>query len=250
MNKKEAHNFEEATVSATTRKVVSIVCIIIFITVMLLIGIFIGIPLFEHFGDREGFREWIGGYGAYGPVVCVGLMVLQIVVAIIPGGAFEVGAGYAFGTVPATIYCMLGSVIGSIIVFGFVKLIGVKLVEALFPLEKLRSLTFLHEKDKRNIITFIVFAIPGTPKDMLSYFMGLTEMDIISWVLISNIARFPAVLISTMSGDAVGKGNYGAAVAIAVVMVVGAVIGSICYERLSKRKNKNENKKTQSENNK
>ena len=210
----------------------------LFFAVMFLVGYVIGVPIVEHIREPEKFREWVDRYGSFGWLVCAGLVALQIIVAIIPGGAVEIGAGYAFGAIKGTVICMIGSLIGSIIVFMFARVWGVKIVEAIFPLEKIRNLRFMHDTKKRNIITFIVFMIPGTPKDLLSYFMGLTEMELSTWILISTIARTPAIVASTVSGDAVGDKNYTIAIIIMVILVVGAGVGAYIYKRICSHGNK------------
>ena len=60
----------------------------------------------------------------------------------------------------------------------------------------------------------MLFLIPGTPKDFLTYFVGLTDMPVILWFLITFIGRFPSILLSSMSGGALESRNYAAAVKI------------------------------------
>ena len=143
-------------------------------------------------------------------------MALQIIVAIIPGGAMEIGAGYAFGVVAATILCTIGSIIGCAIVFWLARKFGVKFVEAFFPIEKIQNLKFLHDERKRDILSFIIFLIPGMPKDLVSYFMGLTDIKLSRWLVIST--GTPAIIVSAMGGQALGKGQY--IVAIIVLLVI------------------------------
>lgn len=230
--------YEKATISQKNKKIISIVYLLIFIFIMCIVGYFVGIPIAEHIKNPEKFREWVQQFGPYGWVACVGLMVLQIIIAIIPGGAVEMGAGYAFGAIKGTIICTIGSVIGSVIVFMFTRIWGVKVVEAIFPLEKIRNLRFMHDAKRRNILSFIVFMIPGTPKDLLSYFMGLTEMELTTWILISTIARTPAIVVSTVGGDAVGDKNYLSAVLIIATLFIMGIIGAFIYKRICAESNK------------
>lgn len=104
------------------------------------------------------------------------------------------GAGYAFGVVEATILCTIGSIIGCAIVFWLARKFGVKFVEAFFSIEKIQNLKFLHDERKRDILSFIIFLIPGMPKDLISYFMGLTDIKLSRWLVISTIARIPAII--------------------------------------------------------
>lgn len=221
------------------KKIVSLAGLIIFLLFSALVAYFIGKPMVQTVSEPDKFREWVRGYGVFGWLICIGMMALQIIVAIIPGGALEIGAGYAFGAVLGGILCIIGSIVGSTLVFQFVRVFGVKLVEAFFSIDKIRSLKFLHDEKKRNILAFIIFLVPGTPKDLLSYFMGLTEMDLKTWLVISTVARTPAIFVSTMSGNALGKQQYHIAIIVMVVLFAVSIIGAIYYKRLCKKKKDN-----------
>lgn len=226
------------------RKIVSIIGIIIFVLFMLAVTWFIGMPLIENIGEPEKFKEWVDGYGIWGWVICIGIMILQIVVAIIPGGFVELGAGYAFGTIEGSILCLIGSLIGCVIVFQFVRIFGIKMIEAFFSLDKIRSLKFLHDEKKRNTLSFIIFLIPGMPKDLISYFMGLTEIKLSTWVVISTVARAPAIIVSCMSGAALGEKNYLQAAIVFAVIIVITIIGSIGYKKICDKHAERKNRKT------
>lgn len=239
--KQEAFRERENRMTDTQKKIVSIIGFAIFLIFSALVAWFIGKPLFRYVDEPEQFKNWVSGYGMWGWLVCIGMMVLQIVIAIIPGGALEIGAGYAFGIVPGSIICIIGSIIGCTLVFQFVRVFGVKLVEAFFSLDKIRSLKFLHDEKKRDVLAFIIFLIPGTPKDLLSYFMGLTDMSLSRWLLISTIARTPAIVVSVMGGDALGSRKYVMAIVVFVITVVISIAGMIFYKKLCRH---HENKKT------
>ncbi|MFQ9516470.1 MAG: TVP38/TMEM64 family protein [Eubacterium sp.] len=236
-NVKEQNNIEktERGMNDRHKKIVSIIGFIIFLLFSALVGWFIGKPLFQYVDEPEQFKTWVSGYGMWGWLICIGMMVLQIVIAIIPGGALEIGAGYAFGTIEGSIICIIGSIIGCAIVFQFVRVFGVKLVEAFFSINKIRSLKFLHDEKKRDMLAFIIFLLPGTPKDLLSYFMGLTDMKLSRWLLISTVARTPAIVISAMGGDALGSKKYVMAIVVFVVTVIISIVGMIFYKKLCKR---------------
>ena len=92
-----------------------------------------GRPLLAYLREPEKFRDWVDGAGPMGRIYFLGIQVLQVVVAIIPGEPVEIGAGYAFGAVEGTGLCILGTVIGSMAVYFFVRRFGIKAVEIFFP---------------------------------------------------------------------------------------------------------------------
>lgn len=220
------------------RRIVSIAGLLVF----LLLSAAIAFPFIKFFEEPEMFQNWVAGFGMWGWLVCIGAMILQIIVAIIPGGALEIGAGYAFGVVEATILCTIGSIIGCAIVFWLVKAFGIKFVEAFFPIEKIQNLKFLQNEKKRDILAFIIFLIPGMPKDLISYFMGFTNIKLSRWLVISTIARIPAIVVSTKGGQALGKGQYIVALIVLAVIIGISIIGTIGYRILCNHHNKKEQK--------
>ena len=126
---------------------------------------------------------------------------MQVIVAIIPGEPFEIAAGYAFGAVEGTVLCLIAATIGSIVVFMLVRLFGEKLVEVFFPQKKLSTLRFLKSSPRRDFLFLVVFTVPGTPKDLLCYFAGLTDIRFPVWLLICSFGRIPSIITSTIGGE-------------------------------------------------
>lgn len=159
----------------------------------------------------------------------MGMLILQIVVAVIPGEPLEIAAGYAFGAVEGTLLCMLGAFIGRVAVFLLVRRFGTRAVEVFFPLEKLNELKFLQNKRRMTLWVFFLFFLPGTPKDVLCYIVGLTDLPLRSWLIISAIAPFPSIVTSTIGGDALGMGNYTFAIIVFAVTLIISGLGLLAY---------------------
>lgn len=220
------------------KKTLTIAGFIIFLAVMGLVTWFVGRPLISFAKEPEKFREWVNGFGVWGKLIFVGLIVLQIIVAFIPGEPFEIVAGYAFGTFWGTLLCVVGEVIGSVLVFLFVRKCGVRAIEVFFPREKIDSLRFMRDEKKVETFAFIAFLIPGTPKDILSYCAGITHMKLSTWVFISTVARFPSVVTSTVGGDALGTSNYWFAAAVFAITLVISLVGLLFYKKICNRHEK------------
>lgn len=112
---------------------------------------FVGRPLLQFVSEPERFRKWVDEKGVLGRLAFVGMMVLQIFIAVIPGEPLEIGAGYAFGTLEGMLLCLLGAVIGSALVFGFVRRFGLRAVELFFPRKKIFSLSCLKDQERLNL---------------------------------------------------------------------------------------------------
>lgn len=226
------------------KKIITIICGVVFILFSAAVFWFAGRPMIKFVSEPEKFRAWIDGHGICGRLAFIGMMTLQVVVAIIPGEPLEIGAGYAFGMWEGTLLCLIGAVIGSAIVFLFVRRLGMKLVEVFFPAEKIRSLRILQDKKRLNMWVFIIFAIPGTPKDLLSYFIGLTEMRLSVWLLITFFARIPSVITSTIGGNALSMKNYQFAIIVFAVTFVLSAAGILIYRKICKIQEKNKSECT------
>ena len=74
--------------------------------------------------------------------------------------------------------------------------------------------------------------IPGTPKDLLCYFAGLTDLKLSVFLLMASLGRLPSVVTSTVGGDALGSQNYVFAAVVFVVTFLISVGGLVCYQRI------------------
>lgn len=230
---------ERTQLTEAHKKKIYLFAIIVALIFIAAVGYLVGKPMVEFVREPERFRAWVDSSGFASRVIFVGMVVFQLIIALIPGEPLEMGAGYAFGAVEGTILCIIGCVIGSALVFLFVRRFGVKLVEVFFPREKIRSLRFLQDSRRLNLLTFIVFFIPGTPKDLLSYFIGLTDMKLGTWLLITAVARIPSIVTSTVTGDALGLKDYQFALIAFGVTLALSLAGILVYRRLSARRHPN-----------
>lgn len=214
------------------QKRVGIAAIIIAAIATALIIWLAGVPLVRFASEPERFRQWVNDNGVWSRFAYIGMMLLQIVIAVLPGEPFEIAAGYAFGAVEGTLLCVAASTLGSLTVFLLVRRFGVPLVEIFFPEDKLRSIRFLKTTPKRDFIFFIIFMIPGTPKDLLCYFAGLTDIKFTAWLLICSLGRLPAIVTSTVGGDALGTSNYWFAAIVFAVTLAISIVGLLVYKHI------------------
>ena len=210
---------------------------VVFVVFCVLTGWLVGVPLVEFANDPERFRAWVDASGIWGRVLFVGMVVLQVVVAFIPGEPVELAAGYAFGFWEGSALTMAGFLLGSWLVFALVRKFGVKLVEVFFHKNKIAELRFLQNPRKAKIIAFLLMLIPGTPKDFLSYFAGLTPLTLSQWLRIVALARIPSLVTSSLTGAAAGKENYILSGVMLAVTLIISIAGILYYRHICKQEN-------------
>ena len=191
--------------------------------------------------SQESLRDYIQSFGAAGWLVFLVLQILQVFIALVPGELLESVAGFAFGPILGTVLCYAGIAIASVLVFLLTRRFGVKLVEVFVSREKINQLRFLNTEKKRDFLIFLAFFIPGTPKDLLTYFAGLTEIRLGIFLAISLVARIPSVVSSTFGGHLIGEGEYVWALVAYAVSGAVSLLGMWLYHRwMVKRQGKTE----------
>lgn len=220
------------------KKIIAGILMTVAVIIIVLVCIFIGIPLIKLAGKPQEFRDWVDSKGIWGPVLYVALVIFQILIAFIPGEPLEIVAGYVFGTFKGTVLCIAAASLGSIIVLFLVRKFGKALLEIYFDKDKIENLKFLQSSQKKIVVFMILFIVPGTPKDLLCYYGGLTDIPMPLLIFICTVCRFPSIITSTIGGNALGTGEYGFAIIVFAVTAVISAIGIYIYNRLSKKEEK------------
>ncbi len=189
----------------------------------------------------ENLEALVEGLGPLGVVVMLLLQILQVIVAVIPGEPFELLMGLMYGTLPGLILSLTGTAIGTALVFMAVKKWGIGFARKFVSVDKFAELGFLKSPAKRDSLIFVLFLIPGTPKDVLTYFAPFTGIPLAKFLPLTIIARIPSIVTSTLVGAGVGEGEFlRSAIIFAATAVIGAV-GIFVNSKLQNKLNENNN---------
>lgn len=218
------------------RRIIAIGTLLGFIGLLVLIVWLIGAPMVDLASDPSSFRDYIEGFGPAGVLVFIGMTALQVIAAVIPGGIFELAAGYSFGIFRGAIYCDLGMALGSTCVFLLVRRFGPGFVELFFAPEKIAEFNKRRNGERDTIFFFLLFLIPGMPKDILSYVAGLTKISLPMWLFICLGGRFPSILLTAMSGSALQEQRYVFFIVTMSIILAVSLAGYLIYrKRMVKR---------------
>ena len=181
--------------------------------------------------DRAQLKAAIRSYGAYSPLAYVFAQIMQVVVAPIPGGAVEFLGGYLFGVKVGFLYSMIGLLVGSWIAFSLAKIFQKLAVEKFVSLETRKKFDYLigHEG---VIVSFLLFLIPGFPKDALCYILGLTPMHIGIFLFISTVGRIPGTLMACLQGGKAFDSQYKTLLILSGVSVLVILMFYIYHDEI------------------
>ena len=185
--------------------------------------------------DPAAVRAFVADHVLLSRLAVGGVNALQIALAFLPGEPVELAAGYAFGFVEGTLVCMAASAVASSAIYWAVRRWGWSLVGLFFDRSHLDRFSWLHNTRRLELVMLVVFLIPGTPKDFLTYFAGLTSMRFSAVLAITTLGRIPSIVTSTVAASAFGSGDYGVAVASVVVTVALAAAGGAIYKRFEEQ---------------
>jgi len=175
--------------------------------------------------DRDRVRNFIASFGWGAPLVFMGLQILQVIFAPVPGEATGFIGGYLFGVLKGFLYSSLALGIGSWINFSIGRFLGVRFVRKMIPVEKFERFDALLKR-QGIIVLFLLFIFPGFPKDSLSYLLGLSTMPFKVFIFIASIARMPGTLILSFEGAQVYERNY---FELLILLVFSAMVALPCY---------------------
>ena len=208
----------------------------------LLLLIIIGLPLYIYFfepqlidsmSSMENVNALFEHYHAESILVYIGAQILQIIICVIPGQWLQFAAGYMYGFWLGFLYSIIGAAIGSVVTYYLAKLLGRDAMHLIFGEARINE--FIHKLNSKKaiVIVFLIFLIPGVPKDLCNYAAGISEMKLKPFLIVSLVGRSPGMMGSLLIGRQIDAGNYtGAIVVAAVAAIVAGVTDSTKEEEV------------------
>lgn len=229
------------------------ILMILFIAIVLAVIIFGCIKLLpfvfslQDESNRIAFENYINNLGFWGILLVLTIQILQVFIAFIPGEIIELLAGLLYGTWGGLFICLVGNFIGSLLIYLIVKTFASKYMIKLK--EKLSTYSFLNNKKKVALYLFIIYLIPGIPKDIITYLVPFLPINFYIFILVTSIARIPSIISSTYSSNSFLNNNYTMAIIIVIIFAILAIVGFIFKDKILAMLKKNDEKEKQEENN-
>ncbi len=216
--------------NAKIRKIVQIVSITAAIVVTVLLCLYI-VRLYDK-ENMQSFEDLVQSLGVWGVIFMFLLQVVQVVLAVIPGEPIELIFGALYGTLWGTILCIAGIVCGTALIYIMVQKLGKSFVEKIIDSRQFQKLKFLKNPVKRDTFMFFLMFIPGTPKDLLTYFAPFTGISLLRILTIAAVARIPSIITSTYVGSSFVQGNHIKSIIIYAVVGVISLVGILVYNKI------------------
>lgn len=221
-----------------TRKIIRLilksVALLLVICTLVYIAHKYGVAITRLAKNPAQLKELLSLYGKISIAVFIGLQVLQVVVATIPGELVQIAGGYIYGAILGTLYSIVGISLGSIVAFLLARVFGFALLSEFIPKKSIEKYRFLMNSPKSVKIILLLFLIPGLPKDIFNYIAGLTPVNSLLFFILSSTARIPALFVSCYIGANLRKGNYLLAAILSVLACLFLVISMLRKDRIVK----------------
>lgn len=201
--------------------------------ICILLIILIGIPLYIWFFQRdilvhlksfEDVKNLLIKYKSESVLIYIGLQIIQIVICFIPGQAFQFVAGYLYGFPLGLLFSVIGAVLGTIISFYIARLLGKDFIHLIFNEKQITEYVIKLNSKKAYTLVFLIYLIPGLPKDLTSYAAGVSEIGMKQFLILSLIGRTPGMVGSLLIGYFYSKKLFAGAIAVGILAIISFII--------------------------
>ena len=190
------------------------------------------VELFGLFRSAESTRAWIDARGSWAPLAFIGLQIMQVIIFVIPGEAVQVAGGFAFGLWLGTLWSVLGILAGSLVNFSVGRMLGRPFALAVLGQERMDRVEAATKGGKVNAGFLLLFAIPGIPKDALTYAAGASSLRFGAFIAVPTLGRLPGIVGSSFMGSAVFDKDYVAVLIILFIALAMLFLGLLFRPRL------------------
>jgi len=190
------------------------------------------VQLYDLFSDPAHVRAAVERAGVWSPALFVLLQVFQVIVFMVPGEILQIAGGWLFGILPGSLLSIVGISLGSMVDFALARVLGKRFVKGLFGNQKLERFDRITHSPRAEAAFFLLFVIPGMPKDVLCFVAGLSTLRPATFLLVSMLGRVPGIVGSAVMGAAAYEGRTILLVFVAATAAVLFGLGAVFKDRI------------------
>ncbi|MGI6765615.1 MAG: TVP38/TMEM64 family protein [Lentihominibacter sp.] len=226
-----------ASQTTRIRRIVAVVKLFILMVLLIAIPAYIFLcqrDLIERFSSIEDVKAILEAYKLKSIPLYILFQILQIVICVIPGQALQFAAGYMYGFWFGYLLSLVGATLGTVLTYYLARVLSRDAMRILFGEEKLDDMLNKINSKRGMLVVFLIYLIPGVPKDLCTYAAGLSNMKLKPFLILSLIGRTPGMMGSLLIGHQILAGGYISAGVIGAVAVVLFILGIIFRHPLFK----------------
>lgn len=216
--------------------------LITILKLLILLGVVVGIPVYigvyhqeflSQFNSLEDVNAFLDRYQTASVFVYFAIQVLQLVICIIPGQAMQFAGGYVFGIGLGYLLSITGAAVGTVLTFYLARVLGRDALHLFFDEKKIAHFVEKLNSKKALIVVFVIYLIPGLPKDLITYAAGVSEIKLKPFLILSLVGRTPGMLCSIILGNLFNNGSYIGILVLSIVVAVACIWGVRHHEKLT-----------------
>ena len=188
----------------------------------------------DHISDDEVLASEIREYGFKGVAIMAGLQIIQIITIVFPSAAVQILAGLTYGILNGLVISLAGYVIADTLIFILVRRLGATFDFHLTKSKWRKRLdeSILKNADSFGWIAFMMYLIPGIPNGILPYIFARSDLPLSRFLMLNVIALSPSILMCSIVGERIAKGDYNTAIIVTMLQVMLAVFGYVFRDRI------------------
>jgi uncharacterized membrane protein YdjX (TVP38/TMEM64 family) len=211
--------------------------LVLILLIAVAIFFFIYFDLHSFFSDRTKIITFVHSFGSLSVAVFIGIQILQVLVAPIPGEVTGFIGGYVYGIFLGTLYSTIGLTIGSWLAFTLSRTLGLPFVERIISPKIINKYDHIMAH-QGPWVAFLLFLIPGFPKDSLCYVLGLSHIKIRTFLIISTVGRLLGTLMLSVQGSFLRNNQDTTFLIVTTVSIIVAALGYFLGKRWYKKYHK------------
>jgi uncharacterized membrane protein YdjX (TVP38/TMEM64 family) len=175
--------------------------------------------------DRTALQLWVQGFGWWGPVLIVALMIAQTLLSFVPMILVLLVSVMAYGPIYGALLGWFGAIIAALLGYGIGLVFGANLAER-FVTPSLRALI---EANVQRYGAWAILALrlsPLVPSDGVSFVAGLVKMRLLPFTLATIAGVTPIAIAVGYFGSSIERLQLGIVVitALSLIGLVGFVV--------------------------